>query len=49
MAAWRSSIRPPARRAWRRTNQGETMALIAAAPVAAQPKPVNSVAAHSLA
>jgi hypothetical protein len=44
MAAWRSSIRPPARRAWRRTNQGETMALIAA-----QPKPVNSVAAHSLA
>src|ERR1700722_1702991 len=31
----------------RRTNQGDTMALIAAAPVAAQPKPVNSVAAKS--
>ena len=31
----------------RRTNQGDTIALIAAAPVAAQPKPLNSVAAKS--
>jgi len=31
----------------RRANQGDTIALIAAAPVAAQPKPLNSVAAKS--